>query len=70
MYTTVCTRMTLAMLRPKKNMCVSSDMPKINQGAVCETLWYAPSGNKVEKAIFSFKVTRSLTLVSHFKGHK
>ena len=35
---------------------------------VCETLQYAPGGNKVEKAIFSFKVkvkvTRSLTLVS------
>ena len=35
---------------------------------VCETLWYAPGGNKVEKVIFSFKVkvkvTRSLTLVS------
>ena len=35
---------------------------------VCETLRYAPGGNKVEKAIFSFKVkvkvTRSLTLVS------
>ena len=34
---------------------------------VCETLQYAPGGNKVEKAIFSFKVkvkvTRSLTLV-------
>ena len=34
----------------------------------CETLQYAPSGNKVQKAIFSFKVkvkvTRSLTLVS------
>ena len=23
---------------------------------VCETLQYAPSGNKVEKAVFSFKV--------------
>ena len=36
--------------------------------SVCETLQYAPGGNKVEKAIFSFKVkvkvTRSLTLVS------
>ena len=35
---------------------------------VCETLQYAPGGNKVEKAIFIFKVkvkvTRSLTLVS------
>ena len=35
---------------------------------VCETLRYAPGGNKVRKAIFSFKVkvkvTRSLTLVS------
>ena len=35
---------------------------------VCETLQYAPGGNKVEKAIFSFNVkvkfTRSLTLVS------
>ena len=35
---------------------------------VCETLWYAPGGNKVEEAIFSFKVefkvTRYLTLVS------
>ena len=35
---------------------------------VCETLQYAPGGNKVEKAIFSFKVkvkvTRSLSLVS------
>ena len=35
---------------------------------VCETQQYAPSGNKVEKAIFRFKVkvkvTRSLTLVS------
>ena len=35
---------------------------------VCKTLQYAPGGNKVEKAIFSFKVkvkvTRSLTLVS------
>ena len=33
---------------------------------VCETLQYAPGSNKVEKAIFSFKVkfTRSLTLVS------
>ena len=31
---------------------------------VCETPQYAPGGNKVEKAIFSFKVTRSLTLVS------
>ena len=35
---------------------------------VCETLQYAPGGNKVEKAIFSFKVkvkvTRSLTLMS------
>ena len=35
---------------------------------VCETLQYAPGGNKVEKAISSFKVkvkvTRSLTLVS------
>ena len=30
---------------------------------VCETLQYASSGNKVEKAIFSFKVKRSLTLV-------
>ena len=34
---------------------------------VCETLQYAPGGNKVEKAIFSLKVnvnvTRSLTLV-------
>ena len=34
---------------------------------VCEALQYAPGGNKVEKAIFSFKVkvrvTRSLTLV-------
>ena len=40
----------------KKSRCVS------------ETLQYAPSGNKVQKAIFSFKVkvkvTRSLTLVS------
>ena len=25
---------------------------------------YAPGGNKTEKAIFSFKVTRSLTLMS------
>ena len=35
---------------------------------ICEALRYAPSGNKVQKAIFSFKVkikvTRSLTLVS------
>ena len=35
---------------------------------VCETLQYAPGDNKVEKAIFSFKVkvkvTRSLILVS------
>ena len=35
---------------------------------VCETPQYAPGGNKVQKAIFSFmvrvKVTRSLTLVS------
>ena len=35
---------------------------------VCETLQYAPGGNKAQKAIFSFKVkvkvTRSLTLVS------
>ena len=35
---------------------------------VCETLQYAPGGNKVEKAIYSFKVkvnvARSLTLVS------
>ena len=35
---------------------------------VCETLQYALGGNKVEKAMFSFKVkvkvTRSLTLVS------
>ena len=34
---------------------------------VCETLRYAPDGNKVEKAIFSFKakvkVTWSLTLM-------
>ena len=41
--------------------------PKKSRG-VCETLQYAPGGNKVEKAIFSFKVTvkvtRSLTLVS------
>ena len=39
-----------------------------NSRGVCETLQYAPSRNKVEKAIFSFKVkvkvTRSLTLVS------
>ena len=39
---------------------------------VCETLQYAPGGNKVEKASFSFqvkvKVTRSLTLVSIEKG--
>ena len=39
-----------------------------NQGGDCETLQYAPGGNKVEKAIYSFKVkvkvTRSLTLVS------
>ena len=35
---------------------------------VCETLQYAPGGNKVQKAIFSFKVKvkvkKSLTLVS------
>ena len=35
---------------------------------VCETLQYAPGGNKVEKAIFSLKVkvkvTRSFTLMS------
>ena len=35
---------------------------------VCETLQYAPGGNKVQKAIFSFKVKvkviRPLTLVS------
>ena len=35
---------------------------------VCETLQYAPGGNKVEKAIFSInvkvKITRTLTLVS------
>ena len=35
---------------------------------VCETLRYAPGGNKGKKAIFSFKVkvkaTRSLTFVS------
>ena len=35
---------------------------------VCETLQYAPGGNKFQRAIFSFKVkvkvTRSLTLVS------
>ena len=39
---------------------------------VCETLWYAPGGNKVKKAIFSFKVkvkvTRSLTLVPFEKA--
>ena len=27
-----------------------------NQGGDCETLQYAPGGNKVEKATFSFKV--------------
>ena len=41
---------------------------KIKSRCVCETLQYAPGDNKVEKAIFSFKVkvkiTRSLTLVS------
>ena len=33
-----------------------------NQGVFVKH--YAPGGNKVQKAIFSFKVTRSLTLVS------
>ena len=28
---------------------------------VCETLQYAPGGNKVEKAIFSFKVKVKVT---------
>ena len=31
---------------------------------VCETLQYAPGGNKAQKAIFNVKVIRSLTLVS------
>ena len=39
---------------------------------VCETLEYAPGGNEVEKAIFSFKVKvkviRSLTLVSFVRA--
>ena len=42
------------------------DLPKKNQGVFVKH--YAPGGNKVQKAIFSFKVkvkvTRSFTLVS------
>ena len=32
-----------------------------NQGGDCETLQYASGGNKVEKAIFSFKVKVKVT---------
>ena len=43
---------------------VCLDDRKEKSRCVIETLQYAPGGNKVQKAIFSFKVTRSLTLVS------
>ena len=44
-------------------------MPTIkNQGVFVKHYMYAPGGNKVQKAIFSFKIkikgTRSLTLMS------
>ena len=50
-------------LSNSNSMSQSIKTPKKSRG-VCETLQYAPGGNKVEKAIFSFKVTRSLALVS------
>ena len=51
----------------KNNMSRSFDPGHKKSRGVCETLQYAPGGNKVEKVVFSFKVkvkvTRSLTLV-------
>ena len=51
----------------EKSKIVEKNKKKKPMG-VCETVQYDPGGNKVEKAIFSFKVkvkvTRSLTLVS------